>query len=32
VLSEEYDEAGRVLKLRGLPGAIARLRRSLTAD
>jgi len=31
VLSEEYDETGRVLKVRGLPGAIARLRRSLTA-
>ncbi|MGX9965457.1 GTPase HflX [Roseomonas sp. F4] len=29
VLSEDYDEAGRVLKIRGLPGAIARLRRSL---
>ena len=31
VLSEEYDETGRVLKVRGLPGAIARLRRSLAA-
>jgi GTP-binding protein HflX len=31
VLSEEYDEAGRVLRLRGLPGAIARLRRHLAA-
>ncbi len=30
VLSEEYDETGRVLKVRGLPGAIARLRRSLS--
>ena len=29
VLSEEYDETGRVLKVRGLPGAIARLKRSL---
>jgi len=29
VLSEDYDEYGRVLKVRGLPGAIARLRRSL---
>ncbi|MBU8546781.1 MULTISPECIES: GTPase HflX [Roseomonadaceae] len=29
VLSEDYDEKGRVLKIRGLPGAIARLRRSL---
>jgi GTP-binding protein HflX len=31
VLSEEYDRAGRVLKVRGLPGAITRLRRSLAA-
>ncbi|MCR0981129.1 GTPase HflX [Roseomonas populi] len=31
VLSEEYDESGRVLKVRGLPGAIARLRQSLAA-
>lgn len=31
VLSEEYDEAGRVLKVRGLPGAITRLQRSLGA-
>lgn len=31
VLSEEYDEAGRVLRVRGLPGAITRLRRSLAA-
>ena len=31
VLSEEYDETGRVLTVRGLPGAIARLRRSLAA-
>ncbi|MGK7861846.1 GTPase HflX [Falsiroseomonas sp. E2-1-a4] len=29
VLSEDYNEAGRVLKVRGLPGAIARLQRSL---
>ncbi len=29
VLSEEYNEQGRVLKVRGLPGAIARLQRSL---
>ena len=28
VLSEEYDETGRVLRVRGLPGAISRLRRS----
>ena len=31
VLSEDYNESGRVLKVRGLPGAIARLRRSLAA-
>jgi GTP-binding protein HflX len=31
VLSEEHDETGRVLKVRGLPAAIARLRRSLAA-
>ncbi len=30
VLSEEHDETGRVLTVRGLPGAIARLRRSLS--
>ncbi len=29
VLSEEYDETGRVLKVRGLPGAITRLRQNL---
>lgn len=32
VLSEEYDEAGRVMRVRGLPGAITRLRRSLAAN
>jgi GTP-binding protein HflX len=32
VLSESYDETGRVLTVRGLPGAIARLRRSLAAQ
>ncbi|WP_027281962.1 GTPase HflX [Roseomonas gilardii] len=32
VLSEEYDENGRVLKVRGLPGAIARLQRSLATS
>lgn len=32
VLSEEYDETGRVLKVRGLPGAIARLQRSLASQ
>ena len=31
VLSEDYSETGRVLKVRGLPGAIARLQRSLAA-
>jgi GTP-binding protein HflX len=31
VLSEDYNETGRVLKVRGLPGAIARLQRSLNA-
>jgi len=29
VLSEEYDAGGRILKVRGLPGAVARLRRAL---
>ena len=29
VLSEDYDGDGRILKVRGLPGAIARLRRTL---
>ena len=29
VLSEEYDEIGRVLQVRGLPGALARVRRAL---
>jgi GTPase len=32
VLSEDYDENGRVLKIRGLPGAIARLQRALAAS
>src|SRR3954447_3696523 len=31
VLSEDYDTTGRVIKVRGLPGAIARLRRALAA-
>lgn len=30
VLSEEYDAEGRKLKVRGLPGAIARLRTALS--
>jgi GTP-binding protein HflX len=29
VLSEEFDADGRILKVRGLPGAIARLRTAL---
>jgi GTP-binding protein HflX len=32
VLSEEYDATGRIMTVRGLPGAIARLRRSLAAS
>jgi GTP-binding protein HflX len=32
VLSEDYDEAGRVLRVRGLPGSITRLQRSLAVD
>jgi GTPase len=32
VLSEEYDATGRIMKVRGLPGAIARLRRTLAAS
>ena len=31
VLSEDYDETGRVLKVRSLPGAITRLRQSLAS-
>ena len=31
VLAEEYDDAGTHLKLRGLPGAIARLQRAAGA-
>ncbi len=31
VLSETYDETGRVLTILGLPGAIARLQRSSEA-
>jgi GTPase len=29
VLSEDYDATGRIFKVRGLPGAIARLRRTV---
>jgi GTP-binding protein HflX len=32
VLSENYDITGRVIKVRGLPGAIARLRRNLAVS
>ncbi len=32
VLSEDYDSTGRIMKVRGLPGAIARLRRTLAAS
>jgi GTPase len=32
VLSEDYDATGRIIKVRGLPGAIARLRRTLAAS
>jgi GTP-binding protein HflX len=32
VLSEEFDESGRRLKVRGLPGAIARLRTALASS
>ena len=31
VVSEEHDETGRILHVRGLPAAITRLRRSLAA-
>lgn len=32
VLSENYDTTGRIIKVRGIPGAIARLRRTLSAS
>jgi GTPase len=32
VLSEDYDATGRIMQVRGLPGAIARLRRSLAVS
>src|SRR5260370_24966643 len=32
VLSENYDTTGRIMKVRGLPGAIARLRRTLATS
>ena len=31
VISEDYDATGRIMQVRGLPGAIARLRRTLAA-
>jgi GTPase len=32
VLSEDYDATGRIMTVRGLPGAIGRLRRALAAS
>jgi GTP-binding protein HflX len=32
VLSEDYDTTGRIMNVRGLPGAIARLRTALAAS
>src|ERR1700724_213070 len=32
VISEDYDATGRVMNVRGLPGALARLRRTLAAS
>jgi GTP-binding protein HflX len=32
VLSEDYDTVGRIMNVRGLPGAIARLRTTLAAS
>jgi GTP-binding protein HflX len=32
VLSEDYGTAGRIMTVRGLPGALSRLRRSLSAS
>ncbi len=32
VLSEDYDSTGRIMRVRGLPGAVARLRRTLAAS
>ena len=32
VLSEDYDATGRIMNVRGLPGAIARLRTTLAAS
>jgi len=32
VLSEDYDAIGRIMRLRGLPGEIARLRRAIAVS
>ncbi|MGZ5876165.1 MAG: GTPase HflX [Bradyrhizobium sp.] len=32
VISEDYDATGRIMQVRGLPGAIARLRRTLATS
>jgi len=32
VLSQDYDATGRIMTVRGLPGAIAKLRRALAAS
>jgi GTP-binding protein HflX len=32
VLSEAYDSTGRIMRVRGLPGVIARLRRTVAAS
>jgi GTPase len=32
VLSEDYDATGRIIKVRGVPGAIERLRRTLSVS
>jgi len=32
VLSEDYDATGRIMHVRGLPGAIARLRKTIAAS
>jgi GTP-binding protein HflX len=32
VLSEDYDTSGRIMNVRGLPGVLARLRRTLAAS
>jgi GTP-binding protein HflX len=32
VLSQDYGTTGRIIKMRGLPGAITRLQRTLAAS